>query len=103
LNAFASQVAKSAGIVGHFSKDLQIIYSPYFQSVDIVIFGLALFHFCLLTVGDGTGLQSGCVIVCKMRSPILNLHALRGPHFLFTRFQIFVSIYFWLYLFIMIS
>ena len=43
----------NAVIVGYSSKDLQIIYSPCFQSVHIVIFGLGLYHFSLVTVRDG--------------------------------------------------
>ena len=48
LNAFASKVATSAVIAGHSS-----ICWWYFQNTSIVIFGLALFHFSLVTVGDG--------------------------------------------------
>jgi len=38
LNAVASKIATSAVIVGHSSKDSQIIYWTHFQSVNIVSF-----------------------------------------------------------------
>jgi len=39
LNVFASKIATSTVIVGHSSKDSQIIYWTHFQSVNIVILG----------------------------------------------------------------
>jgi len=52
MNAFAMKAATSAVIVGHSNKDLQIIYWQYFYRANIVIFGLALFHFSQVAVGD---------------------------------------------------
>jgi len=43
LNTFASKEATSAVTVGHSSKDLQIIYWPYYWSVNIVIFRSSIF------------------------------------------------------------